>query len=279
MPALLPKPRCFSVFATALPLFLAGTASAQLRPLDPVEWRVWDPGHSLVAGVGGGAFSDQRASLAGTEGQLLEAGNFSLALRTGRVAFEAGGTVQRFFRDDRTFAVPHDDTHPQPDGRRHDSGDYRIATVVRLTPDAAPALAVLRFGTRLPTTDNEVGLDRDQVDFFALVGGRLRRGALMMAAEAGLSINGTRDPEFEQSDVFAYTVTSEYSISPTLVTRLSLVGQVEGTPFSIRGNEELGEVRLGLRAGDRQWVRAELVRGYSSFSPSAGLIVSAGIAR
>jgi len=258
----------------------APAARAQLRPLDPAEWRVWEEGRSVVAGVGGGVFADQRASLAGVEGRLVEGGSFTVALRTGRVAFEAGGTVQRFFRDEREFAAPVGDARPDDDGRRHDSGDYRIATVVRLTPETAPALAVLRFGTRLPTTDNKVGLDRDALDFFALLGGRVRRGALAAGAEAGISIDGTRDPGWEQRDVLVYALAAEYAALPGLVPTLSLVGNVPGLPDRApRGNEDLGEVRLGVRAGGRRWVRVELVRGYTQFSPSAGVIVAAGIAR
>jgi hypothetical protein len=255
-------------------------ASAQLRPLDPAEWRVWEDGRTWVAGVGGGVFADQRASLAGTEGRLVEAGNVSLALRTGRVAFEAGGTVQRFFRDERSVAPPAGDASPDPDGRRHDTGDFRLATVVRLTPEDAPALAVLRFGTRLPTTDNRVGLDRDATDFFALLGGRARRGALTASAEAGVSINGTRDPGFEQRDVLVYAASAEYAASAALTPTVSVVGNVPGLPRRVlRGNEDLGEVRLGLRAGERRWLRVELVRGYTGFSPSAGVIVTVGVAR
>ncbi|HEV2150209.1 MAG TPA: hypothetical protein VGR37_22615 [Longimicrobiaceae bacterium] len=278
MPALRALPRALSL--ALLLLAAASAAEAQLRPLDPTEWRVWEDGRTVVAGVGGGAFDDQRASLAGVEGRLLEAGNFSLVLRSGRVALEAGGTVQRFFRDERTFAAPHGDARPDDDGRRHDSGDFRIGTVVRLTPERAPALAVLRFGTRLPTTDNRVGLDRDATDFFALLGGRLYRGALAASAEAGVSINGSRDPGFEQRDVLVYTAAAEYAVSPVLSPTLSVVGNVPGLPRrTTRGNEDLGEVRLGVRAGGRRWLRAELVRGYTRFSPSAGVIVAAGIAR
>ncbi|HEU0077489.1 MAG TPA: hypothetical protein VFQ76_07550 [Longimicrobiaceae bacterium] len=266
--------------AVALAVLAAPAASAQLRPLDAAEWRVWEGGRSVVAGIGGGGFADQRASLAGTEGRLLEAGSFSVALRTGRVAFEAGGTMQRFFRDESTFAAPVGDARPDDDGRRHDSGDYRIATVVRLTPEAAPALAVLRFGTRLPTTDNRVGLDRDAIDFFALLGGRVRRGALAASAEAGIGIHGTRDPGWEQRDVLLYALAAEYAAAPGLAPTLSLVGNVPGLPDRVvRGNEDLGEARLGLRAGGRRWVRVELVKGYTEFSPSAGVIVAAGIAR
>ncbi|HEX2093071.1 MAG TPA: hypothetical protein VHG28_11740 [Longimicrobiaceae bacterium] len=274
-----PFRRSLTALAATLPLLAATGAPAQLRPLDPTEWRAWEPGRSWVAGFGGGVFEDQRASLAGTEGRLLEAGNFELAWRTGRVTVEAGGTVQRFFRERSTFAPPHGEARPDPDGRRHDSGDFRIGTVVRLTREGAPLLGVLRFGTRLPTTDNKVGLDRDQTDFFALLGGRIRRGPLAVMAESGVSINGTRDPGFEQSDVWSYSLRAEYARG-SLVPVVTVVGHMDGLKDrTIRGNEDLGEVRVGVRAGGRRWVRVELVRGYTAFSPSTGILLSAGIAR
>lgn len=269
----------FCFLLASLAFFSASVASAQLRPLDPAEWWVWGRGWTRTAGMGVGAFTDQRASLAGVEGELLEAGNFSLAWRTGRVALEAGGTVQRFFHDERRFAAVHGGALPDADGRRHDSGDLRISTVVRLTPEDAPALAVLRFGTRLPTTDNRVGLDRDQTDFFALVGGRLERGGVEVAAETGVSINGTRDPGFEQSDVWVYVLRAERpggAVAPLLVVTGHMDGLVGRT---IRGNEDLGEVRAGLRLGGRRWVRVELVKGYTRFSPGAGVLLTAGVAR
>jgi hypothetical protein len=71
----------------ALSLLLAATApaSAQLRPLEPFEWRMFEGGRTVSAQVGGGWLRDQRASLAGTEGTLLEAGNWRAFWRMGRV--------------------------------------------------------------------------------------------------------------------------------------------------------------------------------------------------
>lgn len=261
-------------------LLAASPASAQLRPLDPLEWRMWDgAGHTLVAEVGGSVLSGQRAALAGTEGRLVEAGNWGVAWRSGRVAVEAGGTLQRLFREDRVFSAPAQYVLPAPGGHRHDSGDYRIATVVRLTPERAPALLALRFGARLPTTDNRVGLDRDATDFFALLGGRVRHGALAVSGESGVSINGTRDPTFEQSDVWAFNLQAEYG-RRWVVPTAAVVGQMDGLPGrSIRGNEDLAELRVGARFGERRFLKVALVRGIKTFSPSTGVLVSAGIAR
>jgi hypothetical protein len=166
---------------------------------------------------------------------------------------------------------------PADDGERRDAGDYRILTAVRLTREAAPVAAALRFGTRLPTTDNTVGLDRDATDFFATLGGRAARGRLALQAEAGVGIFGTREDAFEQDDLLIYAARSEYAAGP-VVPMLTVVGQQVGTGHrEIRGNESLGEVRLGVRAGRRRWLLAEAVAGYTDFSPGFGVLVSAGM--
>ncbi len=253
-----------------------GSAAAQLRPLDPFDWRMLDGGRTVSAEVGGGWMRDQRASLAGTEGRLVEAGTFRALWRTGRVVLEAGGTVRRIFDEKRAFAPPEPFVQPDDDGERSDAGDYRVATAVRLTREGAPLAAVVRFGARLPTTDNEVGLDRDATDFFATLGGRIARGPVLVGAEAGVGIFGTRDPEFEQDDLLVYAVRAEYDAG-IVVPTLTVAGQQVGSGHEeIRGNESLGEVRLGLRTNGRWFVRAEYVAGYTDFSPSGGVLVSAG---
>ena len=265
----------FAIFLCTLP----APARAQMRPLDAFDWRLLNGAGIVVGEVGGGWMRDQRASLAGTEGTLVEAGTFRAFWRTGRVVIEAGGTAQRFFREDRRFAAPDPNVAPDADGRRHDAGDYRIATAVRLTGENAPVAAVLRFGTRLPTTDNRVGLDRDATDFFATIGGRARRGRVAVQAEAGVGIFGTRDPGFEQDDLLVYALKAEYDGGP-ITPALTVLGQQVGAGHhEIRGNESLGEVRAGLRIGRREYLRAEAVRGYTDFSPGWGVLVSAGVVR
>jgi hypothetical protein len=262
-------------------LAAAMPARAQLRPLDPVAWSVWQGDHTLEAELGGAWLQGQRASLAGTQGDLWEAGNLRLSWRSGRIAVEAGGTLQRLFRERSRFADadPLGDVTPAPDGRRHDSGDYRIQTQVRLTPAAWRGMGVLRFGTRLPTTDNMTGLDRDATDFFFTLGGRARRGAAAVAGEAGLGIFGTRRPRFEQDDVLLYAASAEWTAGGLAAT-IGAVGQKHGAGHGqIRGNEDLGELRAGVRAGRQRWVRVEAVHGYERTSPRAGVIASAGVAR
>ena len=234
-------------------------------------------GATLSVEIGGARLIDQRASLAGETGNLWEAGNFALAWRTGRVILEAAGTAQRFFRETAQFAAPYPDVEPTSDGRRHDSGDYRVSTMVRLTPTRWPVDGAVRFGTRLPTTDNSTGLDRDALDFFATIGATRSSGSLSLSAEAGVGIHSTREQRFEQDDLFLYGARIEYRVGP-FIPSAAAVGQMHGTAHSeIRGVEDLGEMRFGLRAGRHRWIRAEYVKGYETFSPSSGFIVTAGL--
>lgn len=259
--------------------FVAGAADAQLRPLPPMDWDLFDGARVMTGSVGGSVLLDQRASLAGTQGRLMEIGEFALGVRTGRVAVQVAGTVLRLFDEEERFADPYGGPSVGDGGRRRDAGDFRVSTIVLLTPPGSAASAVIRFGTRLPTTDNEVGLERDRTDFFALLGGRLEARGYMLAGEAGVGINGTHDPQLEQSDVLMYSATAArtgWLVSP----RVSVVGHFDGmSGLTIRGNEELAELRLGARAGREVWVQAEVVYGMQPFSPRTGLLVSAGIAR
>jgi len=265
--------------ALALIQLIPAPAVAQLRPLEPIQWRLFEEEKSIAAEIGAGRFLDQRASLAGTTGDLWEAGNFSLAGRTGRVVLEASGTAQRFFHETSRFEAAYPDVEPSGDGKRHDSGDYRLSTTVRLTPSRFPFDGVVRFGTRLPTTDNTTGLDRDALDFFATVGAIAARGALLVAGEAGLGIHTTREQQFEQDDLMLYALRAEYR-ARLVIPSFAVLGQMHGTTHSaIRGVENLGEMRAGLRAGRSLWIRAEYVRGYETFSPSSGVIVTAGLIR
>jgi hypothetical protein len=265
--------------AAAMTLAGAGgsTAAAQLRPLEPTEWWLIDAGRTVVVEAGGAALADQWASRAGSVGTLYEAGTVRAFWRTGRVLIEAGGTVRRFFREERVHDAPGESVQPADDGWRRDSGDYVVATSLLLNAPESPLLGVVRFGTRLPTTDNRQGLERDRMDFFALAGARLRRGPVLIGAEAGVSINGTREQEFEQKDVLAYTLSAEYDAGP-VVPGITVTGDVLGPRRALRGNEPLGEVRAGVRTAGRRWVRAEVIAGYRTFSPRLGIRLAAGMA-
>jgi hypothetical protein len=257
--------------------FCLGPASAQLRPLEPFLWDAFfdTPVHVTARAAW---LDEQRASLAGTVGRLIELGEVRALVRTGAVVLEFAGTPQRLFADERVFAPPAGGaTSPGVDGERHDAGDYRVGTAVRLTRASERGLAALRFGARLPTTDNRVGLDRDQTDFFALLGGQYRRSGLRVSAEFGVGINGTRSESFEQSDVLLYAATFEYA-GNLLSPRLTVVGQDDLSTRMLRGNEDLAELRAGVRAGRKRWLETGLVYGLRTFSPEIGVWLGGGAA-
>lgn len=261
----------------ALLIFTAvAPASAQLRPLEQTDFRALE-GERMRVQIGSAVFFSQYASLTGTKGRLIELGDIRTSWRSGRIIVEVSGTIQRFFDEEAVVGEPADGVMAStPEGKRRDAGDYRVQTVLRLTSDTAVTAVILRFGTRLPTTDNRVGLERDQTDFFASLGAARPLGFLHLAAEAGLGINGTRLSNYEQSDVLIFAATTEYrgrSISPFL----SVIGQNDLHRGSVRGNEDLGELRGGLRLGNRRWLHLVIVRGLGSSSPRSGLMLGGGI--
>ena len=58
-----------------------------------------------------------------------------------------------------------------------------------------------------------------------------------------------------------------------------IVGHQDGHGWEVRGNEDLSELRVGVRVGRSRWVQAQFVKGLATFSPAAGLLLSAGVSR
>lgn len=251
---------------------------AQLRPLDPLDWPALRSDVVLTGAIGGGRFYDQRAGVAGTEGELTELGNFLLTWHTGRVLLEVAGTMRRVFHDESIFRGPLDGVRGPlgPGTKRTDSGDYRVFTTIVLSPKAFPVRVAARFGTRLPTTDNRRGLDRDATDFYALLDVGYEHGGFSTAIESGMGIIGTRYPEYEQADVMQYAGTIAYRIGP-LTPSVTLVGQATTATFQALGTENLAEVRPSVQLGTRRWIRVSTVHGIALFSPTRGVLVSGGV--
>lgn len=271
-------PRTISFALAFLAAAVPTLAHAQLRPVYPLDLTLFDSNATVLAGVGFGVLADQHASLAGTRGTLYELGNFDFAWRGGRVVLGLAGTVRRVFDDDEVVREPWPGTNSPSDRARYDAGDIRVSTIVALTNPAAPGFVTLRFGSRLPTPSDERGLDRDRTDFFATVGGRRRLGRLRLTAESGVSINGTRDENWDQLDVWMYSLGVELDAG-TITPSLAIVGHDDLHSREIRGNENLSEVRAGVRVGERYWVQAVAIKGIARFSPGLGLLITAGIRR
>ena len=262
-------------FLIALPV----GAEGQMRPLDPLDWEALDSGQKFSVRLGGEMYTGKRASLAGTEGRLYEAGAYRAIFTLDRVTIEISGTVVRMFDDRRRIEEPLPGTAGFQEELRVDAGDQRVATVIRLTDGEGSWDAAVRFGARLPTTDDEVGLERDQTDFFATVSARYRRGPFRLSGDAGYWIHGTRDLENEQIDPVLLAASLAYDLR-WIRPELQFVAQLDTRPTADRrGVEEMAEIRLGLRRGEARWVRLGLVHGWTAVSPDFGVTLEFGLRR
>lgn len=253
----------------------AGPAAGQLRPLRPVDWRALDASHGS-AYLGIAAFTQQPASLVGQQGRLLQFGMVGASFRTGRVMLSFEGSIFRVFDAGERFAEP----SPLVEGvdltRRTDSGDYVINTHLILTSGQSQTDALIRFGVRLPTTDDRIGLERDQTDFFATMAGRQRLGRLSLDGELGFGIHGVAGTVHDQTDPLLFGLRATWGWVP-LETSVRIGGQYDtrenGPP---RGNEHLAELTWGIRTTGGTWVSAEAARGLARFSPSWGAALRVG---
>ena len=152
----------------------------------------------------------------------------------------------------------------------------QAATLFRISPDAWPADVVLRFGTTLPTTSDESGLERDRTDFFALAGIRYRAGRFAFATEHGVGIHGTVLADYPQSDAWTYSAGVAYAAGPVTAVA-GVVGQEDGLNGHVRGNEDLRELRLGVDVGSDRWLQVRFIRGLRDLSPAWGSRVGAGL--
>ncbi|MEJ2206321.1 MAG: hypothetical protein P8170_19700 [Gemmatimonadota bacterium] len=262
------------LFAGLASIALAAGAGAQLRPLDPLDWRDLE-GPPISASLGADLFFDQRASLAGTSGRLFQLAVFRVVWRLDRVAVAVSGTPVRVFDDRDVFASPAQGALPAEDGRRIDAGDMRLSTLVRLNRSDALIQASLRFGVRLPTTDERIGLDRDQTDFFGTLGGRVHRGRMDLSGELGIGILGSR-AGIDQTDPLLYGLRAMAKVG-AVSPFVELTGQHDTRENGPRrGTEDLGEIRVGARVGSESWLSVAAVKGLATFSPGFGLRVRLG---
>ncbi|HSJ08752.1 MAG TPA: SURF1 family protein [Longimicrobiales bacterium] len=259
-----------AVIAAILVLAGAAPADAQLRPLEPMPWQVFEGGTWGLVEVGAGVLWDYPVPLAGARGRLFEGGNYRIAVRSGRMAMEAGGTAIWHVREDTRYDTPEDGVEPAVDGERHEPGVVYAASSLHMTPDSWPVAVFVRFGATIPTTSDESGLDRDRTDFFALIGARHRAGPLTLTMENGVGINGTLDDDLPQSDVWTFAFGATYDL-PRLRAVASFVGRQDGHSYVIRGNEDLHELRVGFDYGRRVLLGVRYIRGLSEFSTGHGV--------
>ncbi len=223
--------------------------------------------------MGAAVLEDERASIAGTEGRLWEVGTFGLTGGFGRVAVRVSGTAVRLFEDDHAFGPPEEGTAPSVSEHRRDAGDVRVETIVRLMRHA-PFEGGIRLGTRLPTTDDEVGLERDRTDFWATLGGGWQRGSLRIEGEAGIAIIATREEAPEQVDPLIGSLRVRLDGS-TLEPWIAAVWQHDTRSGpNVRGVEDSRELRAGFGVGSAWRLRFEGLAGLEPFDPEWGVGVA-----
>lgn len=266
-------------------LAMAAPLRAQLRPLDPLDWRPLEPGAGVGARVGGGVFLGQRASIGGVRGRVVEVPAALLSWTTGRAALRAVIHPVRLMREQDSVAPAVPGTTLLSPGGESDAGDNALETAIRLTGRADPpvadgpspptrAMAAVRWGVRFSTHNDKKGLDRHKTDFYALAGARLLQAGWMLGGEAGVGVYGTRDPDYDKALPFLYSLSALRRFGP-VEPSLALTGQASRT--RIRGNENLSELRAALRVGRTRFVEATLVRGLVRYSPRAGFLLFAGL--
>jgi surfeit locus 1 family protein len=283
--ALLRRGRGPNRVAPPLPLLLAlvalglgpRPATAQLRPLDPFEWRVLEDDIDVLGSFGSAATFDQRVPLAGSRGHLLELGSYRLLWRSGRIGLDLSGTAFWRYAERDSLEAPATGVEIAEHGVRQDFGPATASAFVRISPATARTDLVVRFGARLPTTSHASGLERDETDFFALVGGMWESAAWALAAELGVGIHGSVSADYRQSDVLLYNLGVRRTAGPLTLTAF-LVGHVDGHHWRIRGNEDQGELRLALRTGQRRWLQLGYLHGITAYSPGHGASLGVGFA-
>ena len=269
-----PAPLALAFAGLAL---LPAVAHAQLRPLDPFEWRILETGHNVVGSFGSGITFDQPVPLAGSEGRLLELGSYRLLWRSGRMGIDVAGVAVWHHTQQDSLEPPAAGVRPPENGVRKDFGPAIASAFIRLSSAQSSTALLVRFGARLPTTSHHSGLERDETDFFALAGARWGGESWALAGEAGVGIHGTVRDGYRQSDVLIYNVGLRRTLGPAAASA-SLVGHLDGHDWRVRGNEDLSELRLGLQAGRSRWVQATYVRGVSGYSPDYGFYLGVGFA-
>jgi hypothetical protein len=107
-------------------------ANAQLRPLEPMDWKAFDEElGSAFVGVAG--FRGQPASLLGSEGRLIELGWMGAAVRSGRIVLSFQGTAYRLFDPSESFSQPQPNRGAPKGAPRPDTRAFRFGPPGRRT--------------------------------------------------------------------------------------------------------------------------------------------------
>lgn len=267
-------------YLAAFLMIVSLPALAQQRPLITEDVEIVKPGSARFE-VGFDFLQNKNYPLSGLNGDPTRLGVVSLTFGLApNVEVETGGVIQNFLSINRQYrpsAVPLQLS--QATNSTHDSGDFYLATKIKLRNETRRAPAVgFRFGAELPNSNQSRGIGLNQTNFFAAALMAKSFGRVRVTGNLGLGIlsspidsAGNVSP-FTQNDVLLYGLAASYRYNE----RLTLVGEVNGRHSTRKnaplGTESDGAARIGarIRAAGLMWDVAG-IRGLYRNSERSGV--------
>lgn len=267
-------------YLAAFLMIVSLPALAQQRPLITEDVEIVKPGSARFE-VGFDFLQNKNYPLSGLNGDPTRLGVVSLTFGLApNVEVETGGVIQNFLSINRQYrpsAVPLQLS--QATNSTHDSGDFYLATKIKLRNETRRAPAVgFRFGAELPNSNQSRGIGLNQTNFFAAALMAKSFGRVRVTGNLGLGIlsspidsAGNVSP-FTQNDVLLYGLAVSYRYNE----RLTLVGEVNGRHSTRKnaplGTESDGAARIGarIRAAGLMWDVAG-IRGLYRNSERSGV--------
>lgn len=256
-----------------LALMSAG-ALAQQRPLVTEDVEIVKPG-SVRFEFGFDFQQDRNFPLSGLNGDLTRLGVVALTFGLApNVEFETGGVLQNYLSINRQYRPsPIPLRLSQGTNSTHDTGDFYLATKIKIRPETRRAPAVgFRFGAEMPNSNQTRGIGVNQTNFFATALAGKHIGKFHVFGNLGLGILTAPIDPFTQNDVLLYGLAVAYQHNPNL----AIVGEVNGRystrTNAPRGTESDGAARLGarFRAAGLMWDVAG-IRGINGNSARSGI--------
>ena len=258
---------------------LAGTASAQQRPLITEDVDIIPPG-SMRFEVGLDFMQNAKFPVSGLTGDLTRAGVIGINIGLApNVEFQIEGVAQNYvsINSRGPSAIPLE-IAPGANST-NDTGDFTLAAKFKLRNETrrGPSLG-FRFGVQLPNSNEARGIGNNATNAFGtiLVGKKFGPdGRFNTFGNLGLAILTAPTELFTQNDVVTYGVAGIYRVNK----QFAIAGEVNGRANTRPGNgplgtESYGEARLGMqiRASGLRFDFAG-IKGLTSFSPNSGFTV------
>ncbi len=250
------------------------SCAAQDRPLRTVDVETVPPG-SLRAQIGFDFLQDVDFPLSGLNGDLTSVGVIRLRMGVGKIAeIQLEGAIQNFLDVKSRGASFVPALQLTGTNSTHDSGDFSLATKIRLLPESGkrPGVA-FQFGFVMPNSNQARGIGTNTTNVFALLALEKHLKGVKLFGNLGLEILQAPNALFSQNDVFLYGG----ALSVPVHRRVRVVGEVAGRYSSRKvnaaliGTESQSQARFGIQllAGGLTWDFAGIA-GLNAHDPKTG---------